>query len=351
VPKTLNELSVFLNGSVAGNGDVLIEQVRGIDEAGKGDLTFVSNAKYLKKLENTAASAILVSPGIQAVGKNLLIVEDPYVAFGKALALFYPEDHGSAQRSMQAFIDKTAVVSQEAVIYPGVYVGPQAVIDRGVVLYPGVYIGPKAIVGEQSILYPGVTIYRKCLIGKRVILHAGVVVGADGFGFAKPGRENIKIPQAGIVQIDDDVEVGANTTIDRATVGRTWIQRGVKIDNLVQIAHNIVIGEYSVIVAQVGISGSTKLGKGVIIGGQAGVVGHIEIGDHVMIGAQSGIHKDIAPRQIVMGSPQRPHRDFLRIEACITRLAEMRQTIVALEKKVAELENSMEKEKRKVRKS
>ncbi|MFH1080919.1 MAG: UDP-3-O-(3-hydroxymyristoyl)glucosamine N-acyltransferase [Pseudomonadota bacterium] len=346
MPKTLHELAVLLNGRLAGDGDILIEQVRGIDEAGKGDLTFVSNAKYRKKLEKTGASAILVSPGTEAAGKNLLIVEDPYIAFGKALALFYPEDHGSAQQSPQAFIDKTAVVSQEAVIYPGVYVGPQARIDRGAVLYPGVYIGPEAVIGEQSVLYPGVTVYRKCLLGKRVILHAGVVVGADGFGFAKPGRENIKIPQVGIVQIDDDVEVGANTTIDRATVGKTWIQCGVKIDNLVQVAHNVVIGEYSVIVAQVGISGSTKLGKGVIVGGQTGLTGHIEIGDHVMVGARSGIHKDIAPNQIVMGSPQRPHRDFLRIEACVSRLPEMRQTIALIEKKVAELEKNIKEKKR-----
>ena len=316
--------------------------MRGIDEAGKGDLTFVANPKYRKKIETTSASAVLVSPGTEAVGKNLLIVEDPYVAFGKALSLFYPEDHGTIQRSEQAFIDRTAVVSEDATVYPGVYVGPGARIDCGAVLYPGVFIGPEATVGEQSILYPNVTIYRKCLIGKRVILHAGVVVGGDGFGFAKPGQENIKIPQTGIVQIDDDVEVGANTTIDRATLGRTWIQKGVKIDNLVQIAHNVVIGEHSVIVAQVGISGSTKLGKGVILGGQAGLVGHIEIGDYAMVGAQSGIHKDIAPRQVVIGSPQRPHRDFLRIEACISRLPEMRNTLAALQKKVAELEKIME---------
>ena len=343
--RTLHELAVLLNGSIAGDGDVLIGQVRGIDEAGEGDLTFVSGAKYLKKLGATAASAILVSPGTQAAGKNLLIVEDPYTAFGRAMALFYPEDHGPVHRSAHALIDGTAVVADDATIYPGVFVGPRARIDAGVVLYPGVYIGPDAEVGEQSVLYPGVVIYRRCLIGKRVILHAGVVVGADGFGFAKPGQENIKIPQAGIVQIDDDVEVGANTTIDRATLGRTWIQRGVKIDNLVQVAHNVVIGEYSIIVAQVGISGSTKLGKGVVLGGQAGLVGHIEIGDHVMVAAQSGIHKNIAPGQIVMGSPQRPHREFLRIEACISRLPEMRRTIAALEKKVDGLEKIIEKNK------
>jgi UDP-3-O-[3-hydroxymyristoyl] glucosamine N-acyltransferase len=343
--KTLNELAILLEGQLAGNGDALIQGVRGIDEAGNGDLTFLANPAYRKKIESTQASAILVRPGTHAAGKNLLLVEDPHVAFGKALSIFYPENHGNAGLSPYAWMDESAFVAEDAMIHPGVYIGPNARIGRGVVLYPGVYVGPEAVIGDLSILYPNVTVYRRCLIGNRVILHAGVVVGADGFGFAKPGRENIKIPQTGIVQIDDDVEVGANTTIDRATVGRTWIQRGVKIDNLVQIAHNVVVGEYSVIVAQVGISGSTKLGNGVVIGGQAGLVGHIDIGDHVMIGAQSGIHKDIAPNQVVLGSPQRPHREFLRIEACISRLPEMRNAIAALEKKTTELEKRLERKK------
>ena len=340
--KTLSELAIILNGRVVGNSDTLIRQVRSIDDAGEGDLTFIANSKYRKKIETTRASAILVAPETEASGVNLLLVEDPYIAFGKALALFYPEDHGPIGQSTQAFIDATAAVSTDSTIHPGVYIGPGAKIDSGAVLYPGVYIGPGAVIGEQSILYPGVRIYRKCLIGKRVILHAGVVVGGDGFGFARPGQENMKIPQTGIVQIDDDVEVGANTTIDRATLGRTWIQQGVKIDNLVQIAHNVVIGEYSVIIAQVGISGSTKLGKGVILGGQAGLVGHIEIGDHAMVGAQSGVHEDVASRTIVMGSPCRPRVESLRIDACLSRLPEMRKTIVALQKKVDEMERLIE---------
>jgi UDP-3-O-[3-hydroxymyristoyl] glucosamine N-acyltransferase len=171
-----------------------------------------------------------------------------------------------------------------------------------------------------------------------VILHAGVVVGSDGFGFARPGQENVKIPQVGIVQIDDDVEVGANTTIDRAAIGRTWIQRGVKIDNLVQIGHNVIIGEYSIIVSLVGISGSTKVGKGVILGGQAGVVGHIEIGDYAIVAGGAGITKNVRPRQVVAGFPHKPHRDWLRTEACISKLPEMRHTMTALLKRVEILE-------------
>jgi UDP-3-O-[3-hydroxymyristoyl] glucosamine N-acyltransferase len=230
------------------------------------------------------------------------------------------------------------------VVYPGVHICSGARVEKQAVLYPGVFIGRDAAVGEASILHPGVTVYRRCRIGRRVVLHAGVVVGSDGFGFALPGWENRKIPQVGTVQIDDDVEIGANTTIDRGALGRTWIQRGVKIDNLVQIAHNVVIGEYSIIVAQVGISGSAQLGKGVVIGGQAGIVGHIRIGDGVMAAARSGVHKDIPPGRIIAGSPHMPHREWLKMEACLPKLPEMREALAALQRRVAALEEKTEKE-------
>jgi UDP-3-O-[3-hydroxymyristoyl] glucosamine N-acyltransferase len=344
VKKTLNEIAAFLNGSVSGDGGVVIERIRGIDEAGEGDLTFVANPKYRKKMETTGASAILVVPGTACAGKNLLIVGDPYVALGQLLALFHPEDEETAGISKNATVEAGADVSPEAVVYPGVHVCRGARVEKQAVLYPGVFIGRDAAVGEASILYPGVTVYRRCRIGRRVVLHAGVVVGSDGFGFALPGRENRKIPQVGYVQIDDDVEIGANTTIDRGALGRTWIQRGVKIDNLVQIAHNVVIGEYSIIVSQVGISGSTQLGKGVVIGGQAGIVGHIRIGDGVMAAARSGVHKDIPPGQIVAGSPHMPHREWLKMEACLPKLPEMREALAALQRRVAALEEKTEKE-------
>ena len=336
--KTLNEIAAFLNGQVVGDGQVIIERVRGIDVAGLGDLTFISNPKYLKKMEKSRASAIIAPPGTERADTNLILVQDPYVAFGKVIGLFYPEEHDPPEVSKNAFLEDGTVISKEATIYPGVYIGRGAIIERGVVLYPGVYIGRQVVIGEDSILYPNVYVYRKCLIGKRVILHAGVVVGSDGFGFARPGRENIKIPQVGIVQIDDDVEVGANTTIDRGTLDKTWIQRGVKIDNLVQIAHNVVIGENSIVVAQVGIAGSTKLGQGVIIGGQSGIIGHITIGDHVMVGAKSGVHEDVPPYQVVSGSPHMPHQKWLRVEACISHLPELRKTVASLLKRVNELE-------------
>ena len=336
--KTLNEIAAFLGGSVDGDGRVVIERLRGIDEAGPGDLTFMANPKYRKRMETTGASAILVAPGTTCAGKNLLIVGAPYVALGQLLALFHPEDEETAGISKNASVEAGADVSPEAMVYPGAHVCRGARIEKLAVLYPGVFIGRDAAVGEASILYPGVTIYRRCRIGRRVVLHAGVVVGSDGFGFALPGQENRKIPQVGYVQIDDDVEIGANTTIDRGTLGRTWIQRGVKIDNLVQIAHNVVIGEHSIIVAQVGISGSTQLGKGVVIGGQVGIVGHIQIGDGVMAAAQSGITKDIPPGRIVAGSPHMPHREWLKMEACLPKLPEMRETLAALQRRVEALE-------------
>lgn len=342
--KTLDEIATFLGGTVIGDGSVVIERIRGIDDAGEGDLTFVANPKYIKKLDTTAAGAVLVAPSTVCPGKNLLIVADPYVAMGRLLALFHPEEEETAGIHADAFIEPGADVSPDAVVYPGVHISRGAKIKPRAVLYPGVFVGRDAVVGEASILYPRVTLYRRCLVGRRVVLHAGVIIGSDGFGFANPGRENIKIPQIGYVQIDDDVEIGANTTIDRGTLGRTWIQRGAKIDNLVQIAHNVVIGEYSIVVAQVGISGSTQLGKGVVIGGQAGLVGHIEIGEHVMVAARSGVHKDIPPHQIVAGAPHLPHRDWLKMEACLPKLPEMRAALAALQRRVAALEKEEEKE-------
>jgi UDP-3-O-[3-hydroxymyristoyl] glucosamine N-acyltransferase len=223
------------------------------------------------------------------------------------------------------------------VVFPRVFIGKGATIGKGSVVYPGVFVGRNVSIGENSILYANVTVYHSCIIGNGVILHSGVVIGADGFGFASPGKSNIKIPQIGFVQIDDDVEIGANTTVDRATLGKTWIQRNVKIDNLVQIAHNVVIGENSVITAQVGISGSTKLGKSVMVGGQSGMVGHIDIGDNVMIAADSKIHKNIKAGEIVGGKPHMPYKEFLQVEACQAKLPEMRATIKDLVKKVDEL--------------
>jgi UDP-3-O-[3-hydroxymyristoyl] glucosamine N-acyltransferase len=340
---TLVEIASFLDGTVIGTDDTIINNIRSIEEANEGDITFIANKKYLKKLNLTKASAILAPPQTAAEGKNLIIVADPYAALGKLLTLFYPLEHGCNGVSPDAYIEEGAIVSPGATIFPRAFIGKGATIGKGVVIYPGVFIGSNAFIGDDSILYANVTVYHSCIIGKRVILHSGAVVGADGFGFASPGKDNTKIPQVGFVQIDDDVEIGANTTIDRAALGRTWIQRNVKIDNLVQIAHNVVIGENSAIAAQVGISGSTKLGKSVMVAGQAGMVGHINIGDGVIIAAASSVHKNIKPGQIVVGSPQVPHDEWLKIEACKLRLPRMRATLEELVKKVEYLQAKINK--------
>lgn len=344
VTKTLGEIALLLGGRISGDGEVRIERIRGIDDAGAGDLTFLANPKYKRKLATTGASAILVARDTVCAGKPLLIVEEPYVALGRLLALFHPEEAEEAGISGQACIEAGASVAPDAVVYPGVHICRGARIGSKAVLYPGVFVGRDAVVGEASTLYPRVTVYRRCRIGRRVVIHAGAVIGSDGFGFARPGTENLKIPQVGYVQIDDDVEIGANTTIDRGSLGRTWIQRGVKIDNLVQIAHNVVLGEYTVVVAQVGISGSAQLGRGVIIGGQAGLVGHIRIGDHVMIAAGSGVHKDVSEGRVVAGKPHMPHGEWLKMEACRSKLPAMRETLSALQRRVAALEEQTKKE-------
>jgi len=335
---TLAEIASFLGGTVIGSDDVTITNIRSLEEAHEGDITFIANKKYLKQLKITKASAVIASARTPIEGKNLVIVADPYAAFGKLLGLFYPSDHGRCGVDTDAYIEEGAEVSPEATIFPRAFISKGAKIGKGSVIYPGVFIGRNVSVGENSILYANVTAYHSCIIGNRVILHSGVVIGADGFGFASPGAENAKIPQVGFVQIDDDVEIGANCTIDRATLGKTWIQRNVKIDNLVQIAHNVIIGENSVIVAQVGISGSTKVGKGVMIGGQAGIVGHIDIGDRVMIAASSKIHKSIKPGEIVGGTPQMPYKEWLEDEACRAKLPRMRATLQDLVKKVDDLQ-------------
>jgi UDP-3-O-[3-hydroxymyristoyl] glucosamine N-acyltransferase len=339
--RSLQEVAQFLGGEVIGDETITLYDVRGIDEAGEGDITFIANPRYKSKLEETGASAVLVSSEITTSTKNLLIVDDPYRALARLLSLFYPEEKDPVMVSQGAHIDESAGIAEGVTIYPGVYVGKNAQIEKGVILYPGVCIGNHVVIGEDSILHPNVTVYRKCRIGKRVILHAGVVVGSDGFGFANPGVENFKVPQVGIVQIDDDVEVGANTTIDRGTLGKTWIKSGVKIDNLVQIAHNVIIGENSIIVAQVGISGSSKLGNRVIVGGQAGLVGHIEIGDNVMVAARSGVHDDVEPNSIISGTPHMPHQKWLRLQACIPKLPEMRKELKSLVKRTEELEKKI----------
>jgi UDP-3-O-[3-hydroxymyristoyl] glucosamine N-acyltransferase len=260
------------------------------------------------------------------------------LAFAKILTVLNPPPGYDGHVNQHATIDSSALLDHGITVFPHVYVGRRVKIGRGSVLFPGVFLGDDVELGEQCILHPGVTVREGCRLGNRVILHAGVVIGSDGFGYAGEGSRRIKIPQIGIVEIEDDVEIGANTAVDRATLGRTAIGRGTKIDNLVHIAHNVTVGEYSLIVAQAGIAGSVRIGKEVILAGQVGVVNHVEIGDRARIGPQSGIPHSVPADAALSGAlAAAPHKEWLRVMAMLPRLPRLWTTVRRLELKVAAL--------------
>jgi UDP-3-O-[3-hydroxymyristoyl] glucosamine N-acyltransferase len=341
VKKKLKELAQWVNGTVVGDGEIEISGVAAIEVARPGEITFIANPKYLPKLSQTHASAVIVSKEVAQAEKSILCVTDPYLAFTKILTLFSHTPYQPKGIDPNTWVSPTATLGRDLTLYPFVYIGDHCSIGDRVTLYPGVYIGEDSSVGEDSIFYPNVSIYSGTIVGKRVILHSGVVVGSDGFGYVKEGKKNVKIPQIGTVEIEDDVEIGANTTIDRATLGKTIIRRGVKIDNLVQVAHNVMIGEDSILCAQVGISGSTKLGNNVTLAGQVGVVDHVEIEDNVIVGAQAGVTHKLRGNQGYVGSPALPHREFLRINAVFSKLPEMRKTLIEIEKRLKKIEETL----------
>jgi UDP-3-O-[3-hydroxymyristoyl] glucosamine N-acyltransferase len=342
--KKLKELALWVDGTVVGDGEIEISGVAAIEEARAGEITFISNPKYLSNLNTTGASAVIVSKEVTQADKALLCVTHPKLAFARILTLFSQEPYQPIGIDSNAWVSPTAKLGKDLTLYPFVYIGDRCSIGDRVTLYPGVYVGEDSSIGEDSILYPNVSVYSRTLIGSRVILHSGVVVGSDGFGYEKEGRKNVKIPQVGRVEIEDDVEIGANTTIDRATFSKTVIRKGVKIDNLVQVAHNVTIGEDSIIVAQVGISGSTKIGSNVTLAGQVGVVPQVEIGDNVMVGAQAGVTHDLPANQGYLGSPALPHREFLRAITTFPKLPEMKKTLLDLEKRIEKMEEALSSE-------
>jgi UDP-3-O-[3-hydroxymyristoyl] glucosamine N-acyltransferase len=329
-----------------------IVRVAKIEEAGEGDITFLANPKYTKYLRTTQASAVIVGKTVRQPQDErasrrpfLLRVDDPYVSFLKVLHAFHPP-----KDTLPPGIHSTAVIDPTATLGPGVRIGPHVVIGGGCVigeatmLCPGVVLGEGVHVGSNTLLYPNVSVREGCFIGAHVIIHSGVVVGSDGFGFApKPDGTYEKIPQLGIVVIEDDVEIGANCTLDRATIGETRIKKGTKLDNLIQIAHNVVIGENSVIAAQTGISGSTRIGSNAMIGGQVGITGHLEIADRTKIGAQSGVHRNVTtPGTSLMGYPAMPQRDAMRTMAAMSHLPEAIAAIRELQNTVERLKAEIE---------
>jgi UDP-3-O-[3-hydroxymyristoyl] glucosamine N-acyltransferase len=319
--QTLKQLAEHIQAELFGDGDLTVSSVGALEDAGPGQLSFLSNLKYKKHLDTTGASVVIVGEGVTFEKVPLLRVKDPQYAFQQAVLLL----HGPRRHPHGG-------------IHPAAYVDPTAEVDESTVLYPGAYVGPGAKIGRDCVLHPNVVVYDRCVIGDRVVIHAGTVIGADGFGYAPHEGVHHKIPQIGIVKIEDDVEIGANTTIDRAALGVTLIGKGTKIDNLVMIAHNVQTGPHCLVVAQAGIAGSTTLGHHVVLGGQVGVAGHLEIGDGAMAGAQCGITNSVEPGQIVLGSPHVPLKDARRMFILWRELPDMVKRIKKLEAQLEKLQ-------------
>lgn len=340
--KTLREIARLIDGEIVGEEGIVITGVAGIKEAVEGDITFLANPKYFPLIDTTHASAIITSREVGKVPKPIIRTENPSLAFAKIISLAAPNEARHPKG-----IHSSAVIGKDVTLGKDVAIGPYAVIEDRVfigdksIIYAGCFIGHHTKIGSNALIYPNVSIRESIIIGSRVIIHSGTVIGSDGFGFATIKGLHHKIPQIGIVEIGDDVEIGANVTIDRARFDKTIIGSGTKIDNLVQIAHNVVIGENSIIVAQAGISGSTVIGKNVTLAGQAGLVGHITIGDGAVVAAQGGVTKSVPPNTIVSGYPARPHDKAKRINACVQNLPKLYEQVAELKKKIEELKNRL----------
>ncbi len=340
----LSEIALKINCRMIGDKDVEVLRVAGIEDAGPGDLTFVSNRKYIRHIKNTRASAIILGEDIPPVQIPSLRTDDPYLAFARALELFYVPIRPDSG------IHPTAVVCEGVEIAPDASIGAHSVIGEGcrigsgVILYSHVVLYPQVSIGNQSVLHSFVTIREHCRIGNRVILQNGVVIGSDGFGFAPTKKGAFyKICQTGRVVIEDDVEIGANTTVDRAAVGETIIRQGAKLDNLVQIGHGAQVGENSVLAAQAGLAGSTRLGRSVWVGGQVGFAGHTEVGDKAVITAQSGTSHDIPPGAVMSGSPAFENSAWLRSTAAFSKLPGLVKKVRELEREIRQLKTALGK--------
>ena len=324
---TAKEIAKKLKGTVEGNENALIWKPCRIEEVDEGGITFLANPKYTHYIYERKAAAILVARDWVAehpVDATLIRVDNPYLCVAKVLHMFNTADKPKRGRSLRSHIHHTAKVGRGCYVGEFAVVGRHTRIGKGVQIYPQVYVGDYCEIGDGTILYPGVKVYRECKVGKNCILHAGVVVGADGFGFAPTGDGSYnKIDQIGNVVIEDDVEIGANTCVDRATMGSTTVHRGTKLDNLCQIAHNVTVGSNTVMAAQSAVAGSSKVGEGCVIAGQVGIVGHIAVGDHVTIAAQSGVTRSVADDSTVLGTPAMPADKMKKIYVIQRKLEQM----------------------------
>ncbi|GAC1467746.1 MAG: UDP-3-O-(3-hydroxymyristoyl)glucosamine N-acyltransferase [Desulfuromonadaceae bacterium] len=342
--RTVKELADYLGGVVQGNGAVEISGLGTLETAGPDALTFLANPRYASKVAETSAGAVLMAPGGERYGHTAIEVANPYLGFAKLLTLFYTAPHEPKGVLPAAIVSETANIGEGASIYPGACIGVNVVIGKRTVIYSGAVLYDNVIVGEDCTIHANAVVREHCRIGNRCIIQPGAVIGSDGFGYAPDGSGYYRIPQIGIVVLEDDVEIGANSCIDRAAIEVTRISRGTKLDNLVQIAHNCQIGEDCMIVSQVGISGSAKIGNHVTLAGQVGVAGHLTIGDNVLVGAQSGVPSSLPANAAYSGTPTMPHREWLKSAMIVPRLPEFKKTVSALEKRVAELEAKLNQE-------
>lgn len=334
-----SQIALLINGKIDGNAEATVSSFGKIEEAKEGQLSFLANPKYEEYLYTTRASAIIINEDYQLkqpVSATLIRVKDAYSAFATLLTKYQELKQQQLKGVQQpSYIAASATYGENVFVGAFAYLSDNAKVGNNTKIYPGVFIGENVQIGDHTTLHAGVKVMHGCNIGSNVVIHAGTVIGSDGFGFApQPDGSFVKVPQIGNVVVEDNVEIGANTTIDRATIGSTLIKKGAKLDNLIQIAHNVEIGNSSVVAAQAGISGSTKIGKGVMIGGQAGVVGHLHIGDGAKINAQSGVSKDIEPGKAVTGSPAYDYTAALKSQALSRKLP-------ALEKRIRELEQQL----------
>jgi len=335
----LSELAARLDCTLEGNGDIDITRVTTLEAAGSGDLTFFANPKYADALKRTQASAVIASPSVTGLACAVLRAGDPYLTFARALGLFADPWHPPAGIHPLALVESGAVVAADASIGPFAFVGEGARIGARTVVHPHVSVGRFAEIGEDCVLHPQVSVRERVTIGSRVVLQNGAVIGADGYGFARrPDGSHEKIPQNGGVVIEDDVEIGANATVDRPAVGETRIGAGSKIDNLVQVAHGVRIGRNVLLAAQVGIAGSSVIEDQVTLAGQVGVAGHLTVGKGTIATAQTGIPNSVEPGAFVSGYPAIPNRDWLKASAVFRKLPELRKLVSDLERRIEELE-------------
>lgn len=338
----LSELAAKLGLTLKG-ADKDVSGVATLEEAGPGDISFLANPKYIPQLAATKAGAVVIHPDHSAEMDTALVSPDPYRDFSRIMYLFARPQGSFSGISPQACVDPAAELGQGCTVYPFCYIGPRARLADGVTLFPGCYVGEDVSIGAGTVLYPNVSVMAGTKIGEKCIIHAGVVLGADGFGFVPTPAGIEKIPQVGIVRIGNNVEIGANTAIDRASLGETVVEDGCKIDNLVQLGHNVRVGRHTMLVSQTGIAGSTRVGERVVMAGQAGIGGHLHIGDGAVIGPKSGVGKDVAAGQTVMGMPPMDGRQYLRYVVTAPKLMDMVKKIKQLEKDVAELLQSAAK--------